>query len=71
MSRMYDSFCETVDSIYIAINESGLSEGLFKQLHKEQGADTTAYVVKQQFVTLPMFFNEALDHVTKEIINEH
>jgi hypothetical protein len=70
MSRMYDNFCETVDSIYIAINESGLSEGLFKQLHKEQGADTVAYVVKQQFVTLPIFFNEALDHVTKEITNE-
>ena len=70
MSRMYDNFCETVDSIYIAINESGLSEGLFKQLHKEQGTETVAYVLKQQFVTLPIFFNEALDQVTKEIINE-
>jgi len=75
MSRMYDSFCETIDSIYIAIEESGLSKEMFKQVVREQGTDATDYVilslvVKKQFTNLPIFFNEALAHVTTEIINE-
>jgi len=70
MSRMYDSFCETIDSIYIAIEESGLSKEMFKQVVRERGTDATDYVVKKQFTNLPIFFNEALAHVTTEIINE-
>jgi len=47
MSRVYDTYCETRDSIYIAMGDAGLSEGLFKQLHNEQGRDAVAYVIDE------------------------
>jgi|TARA_R110001592_G_scaffold133053_1_gene348174 hypothetical protein len=71
MSRMYDNYCETRESIYIAMGEAGLSEGLFKQLHNEQGRDAVAYVVRKQLGREPIFFDEALDQIIKEVKDEH
>lgn len=71
MSRVYNTYCDTRDDIYIAMGDAGLSEGLFKQLHAEQGKDAVAYVIRKQLGKEPIFFDEALDQIIKEVNNEY
>ena len=71
MSRMYDTYCETRDSIYIAMGDAGLSEGLFKQLYNEQGRDALVYILRNHIGNDPIFFDEALDQIIKEVNNEY
>jgi len=71
MSRVYNTYCDTRDDIYIAMGEAGLSEGLFKQLHNEQGRDAVAYVIRGQLNKEPIFFDEALDQIIKEVNDEY
>lgn len=71
MSRVYNTYCDTRDDIYIAMGDAGLSEGLFKQLHNEQGRDAVAYVIRGQLGKEPIFFDEALDQIIKEVNDEY